>query len=277
MKIKKIFLNFFIYIILLIGAAITTIPFLYMFSTSLKEKTYILEIPPSLIPEKPTISNYITALNVNNFKLYFLNSLLVSLCTVILVLLFSSMLAYAFSRFKFPGNNILFYSMLITLMVPTIIYIIPEFILIKNLHLLNSLSGLILIYTSTQLPVYTFLLKGFFSEIPREIEEAARIDGCTMFRIYWQMMIPLAKPALATISIFSFLGSWDEFIIALTMINNVEKRTLPIALALFQGEYFTQWNLVFAASIITILPVILIFISFQKYFVKGITTTGLKG
>jgi len=277
MKNLRFYKNIVIYLLLILGASITTIPFIYMFSTSLKDKVYVFEIPPKFIPEDPTINNYLTAWSAGNFKIYFLNSLIVSISTVLLVLLFSSMLAFVFARFKFPGNNILFYIMLMTLMIPTIMYIIPEFILIKRLHLLNSLLALILIYTSTQLPVYTFLLKGFFSEIPKDLEDAAKIDGCNIFMIYWKIMLPLAKPALATVSIFSFLGSWDEFVIALTMITDSSRRTLPVALMIFQGQYFTRWDLVFAASIIAIMPVIAVFIIFQRYFVKGIVTSGLKG
>jgi len=277
MKNTKFLKTVITYLILIFGAFITTIPFIYMFSTSLKNKIYVFEIPPKFIPNEPTIENYLTAWSAGNFKLYFLNSLIVSIFTVLLVLLFSSMLAFVFARYKFPGSNLLFYAMLMTLMIPTIMYIIPEFILIKRLQLLNSLIGLILIYTSIQLPVYTFLLKGFFSEIPKDLEDAAKIDGCNMILFYWKIMLPLAKPALATVSIFSFLSSWDEFVIALTMINDSSKRTLPIGLMIFQGQYFTRWDLVFAASIIAIVPVIIVFITFQRYFVKGIATSGLKG
>ncbi|MBA7649782.1 Diacetylchitobiose uptake system permease protein NgcG [subsurface metagenome] len=276
-KSLRFYKNIIIYLLLILGAFITTIPFIYMFSTSLKDKVYVFEIPPKFIPENPTLNNYLTAWSAGNFKIYFFNSLIVSISTVLLVLLFSSMLAFVFGRYKFPGKNILFYTMLMTLMIPTIMYIIPEFILIKRLHLLNSLLALILIYTSTQLPVYTFLLRGFFSEIPKDLEDAAKIDGCNMFMIYWKIMLPLATPALATVSIFSFLGSWDEFIIALTIINDSSKRTLPIALMIFQGQYFTRWDIVFAASIIAIMPVIAIFIIFQRHFVRGIATSGLKG
>lgn len=273
----KFFKNAILYVILFFGVTIAVIPFLYMFSTSLKDQIYVFEIPPKFIPEVPTIQNYIVAWGAGNFRLYFLNSLIVAVSTMVLVVLFSSMLAFVFARYRFPGKNILFYSLIMTLMIPVIIYIIPEFILIKKLHLLNSLIGLVLIYTSSQLAMYTFLLKGFFAEIPRELEDAAKLDGCNMIRIYWQIMLPLAKPALATVCIFSFLNSWDEFVVALTMINDVNKRTLPIALAMFQGQYFTKWGLVFAASIIAIMPVIAVFIIFQRHFVRGIVTSGLKG
>lgn len=269
--------NIIIYIILVFGAIIAIIPFLYMLSTSLKDQVFVFEIPPRLIPKDPVIQNYVVAWSAGRFKQYFFNSLIVAISTVVLTLLFSSMLAYVFARFKFPGNNILFYSLLITLMIPAIVYIIPEFILMKRLHLLNSLFGLILVYTSAQLPLHTFLLKGFFEEIPKELEDAAKIDGCNIIRMYWQIMLPLAKPALATLCIFSFLFSWDEFIVALTMINDVSKRTLPVGLMMFHGQYITKWGLVFAASIIAIFPIIAVFIIFQRHFVKGIITSGLKG
>jgi len=269
--------NTILYVILLFGAVISIVPFLYMFSTSLKDQVYVFEIPPKFIPDEPTIQNYIVAWKGNNFQLYFLNSLIVAISTVVLVVLFSSMLAFVFARYRFPGKNILFYSLLMTLMIPAIVYIIPEFILFKQLNLLNSLIGLILIYTSSQLAMYTFLLKGFFAEIPKEIEDAGKLDGCNMIRLYWQIMLPLVKPALATVCIFSFLNSWDEFVLTSVLINEASKRTLPIALALFQGQFVTKWGLVFAASIIAIMPVLAVFIIFQRYFVRGINTSGLKG
>jgi len=161
-------------------------------------------------------------------------------------------------------------------MVPTMMLIIPQFLLAKHLHLLDSLSGLVFFYTGGTLALNTFLLRSFFQDIPRELEEAMVIDGAGPWKRYWKLIIPLSRPGLATVAIFSFLASWDEFVWALTIINDPDKRTLPIAIALFQGQHSTSWGLVFAASAIAVVPVIAIFIAFQRQFVSGITSGALK-
>ena len=187
------------------------------------------------------------------------------------------MMAYAFARFQFPGKEVIFFIFLLVLMVPNIIAIIPQFLLAKTLGLRNSLIGLILFYVSGSIPFNVFLLRGFFETLPRELEEAMLIDGGSYFTIFFRMVLPLSTPALATVAIFSFLGFWDEYVQALTFIDNPVKRTLPIAIAQFQGQHGTEWGLVFAASLIAIIPVILVYISMQRYFTGGLTTGAFKG
>jgi ABC-type glycerol-3-phosphate transport system permease component len=186
-------------------------------------------------------------------------------------------MAYAFARFSFPGKRVLFSLLLLGLMVPTIMLLIPQFLLAKKLMLLDSLLGLVVFYTGGNLALNTFLLRSFFQEIPRELEEAMVVDGAGPWLRFWQLIIPLSRPALATVGIFTFLASWDEFAWALTIISDPGKRTLPIAIALFQGQHATSWGLVFAASVIAILPVIAIFLFFQRHFVSGLATGALKG
>jgi multiple sugar transport system permease protein len=154
--------------------------------------------------------------------------------------------------------------------------IIPQFLLARDLHLLNSLPGLVPFYVGTAVAFNTFLLSGFFESLPAELDEAMIIDGAGAWRRFWNLALPLSKPALATCAIFAFLGSWDEFVWALTVINDPDQRTLPIAIALFQGQHSTSWGLVFAASIIAIVPVLAIYVAFQRYFVAGITSGALK-
>lgn len=266
-----------LYIVIGLGTIGMVMPFVWMISTSLKEYAYVIEFPPRLIPENPTIDNFLKAWEANNFQLYFKNSLVVAVSSVILVVLFSAMMAYAFARFEFPGKEALFYFILIVLMVPNIVGIIPQFLLAKTLGLRNSLLGLIVFYVSGSVPFNTFLLRGFFETLPKELEDAILIDGGNYFTVFFRMILPLSKPALATVSIFSFLGFWDEFILALTFIDDAAKRTLPVAIATFHGQHGTDWGLVFAASLIAAVPAITVFVSLQRYFVGGLTAGAFKG
>jgi multiple sugar transport system permease protein len=265
------------YLSLIVGAVITVLPFAYMVSTSFKNQAYVLTIPPQFIPHPATISNYTGAWNSDNFSRYFINSVVVAVCTTILSLLLSSMMAYGFARFSFSGKEILFKLLLLGLMIPAMMLIIPQFVLAKYLGLLDSLTGLVVFYVGSSLSLNTFLLRGFFAAIPVELEQAMEVDGAGAFTRYWRLILPLAKPALATATIFTFLASWDEFAWSLTIINTPTRRTLPLAISLFQGENSTLWGLVFAASVIAIIPVIVVFLMFQRYFVQGLTSGAVKG
>jgi ABC-type glycerol-3-phosphate transport system permease component len=263
--------------LLTLGAAVMVAPFAYMLSTSLKPDRLVLEVPPKFLPSHPTTSNYTGAWTSNDFSRYFLNSVIVAVATTVLTVLLASMMAFAFARFDFPGRRLLFGCLLLGLMVPTIMLLIPQFLLAKKLMLLDSLAGLVLFTAGGNLALNTFLLRSFFRDIPRELEEAMVVDGAGPWRRYWRLIMPLSRPALATVAIFTFLASWDEFTWALTIISDPHKRTLPIAIALFQGQHATSWGLVFAASVIAVLPVILIFVVFQRQFVSGLAAGGVKG
>jgi multiple sugar transport system permease protein len=265
------------YLILTVGAAIMVLPFVYMLSTSFKSQAYVLTIPPQFIPDPATTSNYTDAWSSENFGRYFLNSVIVAVCSTVLSLALSSMMAYAFARFRFPGRELLFKILLLGLMIPAIMLIIPQFVLAKYLGLIDSLAGLVLFYAGSSLSLNTFLLRGFFQAIPVELEQAMEMDGAGAFTRYWRLVLPLSKPALATATIFTFLASWDEFAWALTVINTPTKRTLPIGIALFQGQNATLWGLVFAAATIAVVPVIVVFLLFQRYFVQGLTAGAVKG
>jgi multiple sugar transport system permease protein len=265
------------YLVLIVGAAIMITPFLYMISTSFKSQAYVLTIPPQFIPHPATTANYTQAWTTDSFGHYFRNSLEVATVSTALSLLLSSMMAYAFARFAFPGRKILFNLLLLGLMIPAMMLIIPQFVLVKYLGLFDSQAGLVLFYVGSSLSLNTFLLRGFFQAIPVELEQAMQVDGAGAFIRYWRLILPLAKPALATATIFTFLACWDEFVWANTIINTPSKRTLPIAIALFQGQNSTLWGLVFAASIIAVVPVIVVFLLFQRYFVQGLTAGAVKG
>jgi multiple sugar transport system permease protein len=266
-----------LYLILLVGAVLMIFPFIWMVSAAFTPNLFVIQTPPQLIPQSPSLDNFVQAWSANNFQIYFGNSTFVAVTATILSVLFSAMAAYAFARFKFPGREAIFYTLLGVMMVPGMIAIIPQFFLMKFLGLLNSLWGLVLIYTATSLSLNIFLLRGFFEQLPHELEEAVLIDGGNYLTIFVRIVLPLSTPALATVSIFSFMGFWDEFIMALTFIDNPLRRTLPIAIALFQGQHGTEWGLVFAASLIALIPIMVVFLALQKYFVGGLTTGAFKG
>jgi len=269
--------RFITYALLIIGIGIVAIPFWYMIITSIKPQAYIFEMPPRLWPSVVSIDNYTAALGKDLFGLYFLNSLFVAVITTAITVLISAMLAYAFARLQFPGKEVLFYALLLGMMIPPVMLIIPQFLVAKFFDLLDKFSGLILVYVSMNLAMQTFLLRGFFEGIPVELEEAALIDGANRWTIFWRIVIPLSKAGLAVVTIFTFLFSWDEFPWAHVAMKETTKRTLPIAIALFQSQHLTEWGQVFAASIVALIPVVIVFVVFQRYFIRGISTTGLKG
>jgi multiple sugar transport system permease protein len=267
----------FKYLLLIAGAFIMAIPFIYLLSTSFKPHVLLFEIPPQFIPRHATTANYVQAWGSNSFGHYFANSVFVSVISTSLSVLLSSMMAYAFARFDFRGQKILFWLLLIGLMVPGMMLLIPQFLLANQFHLTDSFTGLIIFYVAMTLALNTFLLRGFFEEIPWALEEAMIVDGASAWRRYRQLIVPLSRPAIATVSIFSFLACWDEYVWALTIINDPNKRTLPIALSLFQGQHLTDWGLVFAAAAIAIVPVILVFAIFQRQFISGLSSGALTG
>lgn len=274
---RRRFSRFLTYALLLAGIAVVFIPFWYMFITSLKPQAYIFEFPPRFWPQEVTLDNYIEALGKDQFGLYFLNSLVVAVASTVATVFVASLLAYAFARLEFWGKEVLFYTLLLGMMIPPVMLIIPQFIIAKQLGLLDSLPGLVVVYVTTNLAMQTFLLRGYFEGIPQELEESALIDGAGRWTIFWRITLPLSRPGLAVVTIFTFLFAWDEFPWAHVAIKETTRRTLPIAIALFQSQHLTQWGQVFAASIVALVPVVLVFAFFQRYFIRGISMTGLKG
>ncbi|MCC7209350.1 MAG: carbohydrate ABC transporter permease, partial [Anaerolineae bacterium] len=251
---KQWVVSWVILFVVVIGAILSLAPMLYMTGTAFKANAYIQEMPPRFIPSEPTVDNFVTAWNSRNFGRSFMNSAFVSLATTALGTLLTCMMAYAFARFQFPGKNILYISMLAMMMVPSMVLIIPQFIMASSLKLLNNLPALALIYTATQLAFNTFLLRGFFENLPRELEESALIDGAGHLTIFLRIIIPLAAPAVSTVAVFTFLGAWGEYVLALNFLTDANLRTLPIAIANFQGVHATDWGLIFAASLIQVIP-----------------------
>jgi multiple sugar transport system permease protein len=257
-------------------AAVAVFPLLYMISLSFQPTGDILTSHPTLIPSNPTLVNYAQAWSENSFGKFFLNSLIVALGTVVITVSFASLAAFAFARYRFPFKEIIFYLFLASLAVPSVDLIIPQYILMARLHLTNSREGLILIYASENLPFSIFLLRGFFEAIPRELEESFRLDGARTIGVLVRLIAPLSAPALAIVAVFTFNFAWEEFVVALTLINDSSKWTLPIGLAFFIGEHTTQWGPLFAGSVIATIPSILVYIISQRWFRRGVSLGGIR-
>ncbi|MBQ4899676.1 carbohydrate ABC transporter permease [Paenibacillus sp. Marseille-P2973] len=266
-----------VYAFLVVGGLISIYPLVYMFMTALKPMTLLFEFPPRFLPSEMTLSNFRNAWVSQNFALYLFNSVLVTIASFGLIFLFSSMLAFAYSRFDFKGKKLSFTILMGGLVIPSLTLLIPQFVLIRQLGMFDSRWGLIVIYTAGAIPFTTFMLKGFFDSISRDIDESVEMEGGNAWTLFSSIILPLSKPAFVPATIFNALTVWEEFPWALTIINDPAKRTLPIALANFQGQYTTQWGIVFAGSLIAILPIILLFLLLQRYFIAGITAGAVKG
>lgn len=258
-----------IYIGLLLFSAAALLPFLYMLATAMTPHSYSMPYPPILVPEEFYLDNFITAWESNNFGAYFLNSVIVSVIATLSIVLISCTCAYGFARMKFPGRELIFNIFLFSMMVPTLTNLVAQFTLVQSMGLVDTYTGLILVYIGTGIAANTYFLRNFFLGFPHELEEAMIIDGGTNWTIFLHLMLPLSKPAIATFGILAFSNTWDEFLLALTLIKTPAKRTLPIAIKLFEGQHVNDWSLIFAASLIAVVPILLIYIIFQKYLVKG--------
>jgi multiple sugar transport system permease protein len=263
------------FITALILAILSLGPLLYMFSLSFQPNGGILG-KTVLVPSHPTVQNYVQAWTENSFSHYFLNSLFVAFATVVITVVFASLAAFAFARYQFPFKQFIFYTFLASLAVPNLLLLIPQFLLMDRLHLLNSLSGLVLLYVASNLPFTIFLLRGFFEAIPREYEESFRLEGAGTLRVLVSLIMPLALPAIAVVSMFIFSASWDEFPVALTMINSQSNYTLPVGLAEFIGVHTVAWGPFFAASVIATVPVIVVFLISLRWFRSGVSLGAIR-
>ena len=263
-------------VIALIFAAVSVLPLLYMVSLSFQPTGDIAINEAGMIPTHPVVGNYISAWTENSFGHYFFNSLVVSLAAVALTLAFSSLAAFAFARYKFPLKEVIFYLFLASLAVPSLELIIPQFLLMDRLRLLDSLTGLVLIYSTSNLPFSIFLLRGFFEGVPREYEESFRLDGAGTLRVLTRLIMPLSLPAVSAVAMFTFNFAWDEYPIALTLINSPSHRTLPIGLALFIGAHTTAWGPFMAGSVIATVPLVIVYLVSQRWFRSGISLGGIR-
>jgi multiple sugar transport system permease protein len=261
----------------LIGVSISfLIPFVWLVLSALKQSDEIFVFPPVWIPKHFEWHNFVDAMTEVPFGQYAINTLIIAVLNVVGNVISCSLVAYGFARFRFPGRRILFMILLATLMIPSQVLLVPQFILFQKLGWVNTFLPL-WVPSLFGTPFFVFLLRQFFMTIPVELEEAARIDGAGPFRIFFTIVLPLIKPALTAVAVFSFQGAWNDFLGALMYLNDPSKFTLQLGLAQFQGTFHTQWNLIMAASVVVMLPMLIIFFLAQRYFVEGITLTGSKG
>lgn len=275
-KTKKKFLDIITYAILIAVAITCIFPVFWMLSSSLKTNEEIFK-SMSLFPESWSWSNYTEAFLKAKFGMYFLNSLIYTVVGVGAIVIITSMAAYAFARLEFWGKNILFFLLISTLLIPIPGAFVPLYLLLKSLHLLDTRTGLLLCYISGGIAFGLFLLKSFFEDLPREIEEAALIDGCSRFGIYWRIALPLAKPAVATLVIIQCLNIWNEFLLALVVLQDTSKMPIQRGLMVFQGTHMTDYPLLMAGLTIATVPIVVIYLLLQKHIVKGITAGAVKG
>lgn len=266
------------YTLLTVGAVMITIPFFWMLSTSLKEPMDVYIFPPEWIPDPVRWQNYTEVLGLWPFWQYVTNSLIVTVGSIVGRLIACSLAGYAFARLRAPGRNIIFVILLSTMMLPRQVTLIPQFVMFAKLGWLDSFKPLIVPAFFIG-PFYTFLLRQFFLTISFELEDAARIDGCNTYQIFYKIMVPLSAPALAIVAIFEFRARWNDFFGPLIYVDSAAKRTLALALQYFQGSegVLPQLHLMMAASFLSMLPMLLLFTIAQKHFIQGIVFTGIKG
>ncbi len=264
-----------LYAVLAAGLLVMIAPFVWMLLSSLKGEGEVRQVPPTWLPNDPTLANYRELFARLDFPRYFTNSAVVAVLVTVGNLLFCSATGYALAKLRFVGRRALFVLVLGNLMVPPTATFVPQFVLVSNLGLVNTFAGLIL--PNIALAVNVFLLRQFILSIPDDLLESARVDGASEWRIYWQIVLPLCGPALATVGILTFLGSWNNFLWPLVVATTEDKYTLPVALALYSvGQNQTRYGLLLAGSVTIIVPVLIIFALLQRHFVRGIATTGLK-
>ncbi len=261
--------------VLVAGLIAMIAPFVWMVLSSFKSDAEARRVPATWWPEAPTLANFRDLFDRLDFPLYFTNSAVVALVVTLGNLVICSATAYALAKLPFPGKRAIFGIVLGNVMVPAMVTFVPTFVLISRLGLVNTYAGLIL--PNIALAVNVFLMRQFMLSIPDELLESARIDGAGEFRIFWRIVLPLCRPALATVGILTFLGSWNSFLWPLVVATTEDKYTLPVALALYSvGQNQTKVGLLLAGSVVVIAPILVLFIVLQRHFVKGIATTGLK-
>ncbi|OFW64007.1 MAG: hypothetical protein A2Z35_01190 [Actinobacteria bacterium RBG_19FT_COMBO_36_27] len=281
---KKRVTRIFPYALLIICVLATTGPFIWMLASSFKHARDISTLVPNLLPVDkvtgkiyvPTMENYEQAIEYLDFGRMFLNSFLITSIITILNVLFNSMAAFAFARIPFRGKNPVFYVMLASLMLPYPAVLVPTFYIIKVMGMLNSYQGLIAPNIASVAAM--FLMRQFFRTLPHEIDEAAQIDGCSYFRIYWNIALPMSTPILATSAIFTFIWHWNNYIWPLVIINSTKFYTIPLGLGLFvSGPAELKKHMMIAGAVLAVIPVLIVFLIFQRYIVKGFVTSGIKG
>lgn len=276
MNMQKIIANTVLYALLLLGAVVFALPFLWMLRTALMEPAQVQKVPLIWIPYPLKWSNFAEALSFMNFWQLLRNTITISGLAIIGQVLSCSIVAFGFARLQFPGREFLFMLLLSTMMLPMMVTEIPRFILFRHFGWIDTFYPLV-VPAFFGAPFFVFLLRQFFKTIPMSLDEAARIDGCSSFRLYAQIMLPLSKPVLATVVIFSFIWSWNDFWGPLVYLRSADMKTLSLGLQVFQGVYQTDYHYLMAASLVVLLPILVTYVVAQRYFVQGIVLSGMKG
>ena len=264
-----------LYVVLGGGLFLMIVPFVWMLLTSVKPEQEARRVPPTWWPETFTLENYETLFTKLDFPTYFLNSVVVATAVTVGNVLFGAMLGYALAKLEFPGKRLVFGLVLATLMIPGVVTFVPLFILVTNMGLTNTLTGMWLPFLAA--PFGVFLMRQFILGLPDELIQAARVDGAGELRIFFSVIMPLCGPALATVGILTFLGSWNNFLWPLVVATSEEKYTLPVALALYSiGQNATQYGLLLAGAVVVVIPIIAVFLALQRYIMQGIAMTGIK-
>lgn len=265
------------YVVLCVGSVGMLLPFLWMVSTALKSSDKVMAFPPQWIPSPMVWQNFVDGWTSLPFGIYLKNTCSITGIVIFGVLLTASMAGYSFSRLRWPGRDVIFIITLATMMLPAQVTMIPVYLMFRNLGWLNTIKPLTIGAWLGGGAFNIFLLRQFFMTIPLELEDAARIDGCGSFGIYWQIMLPLVKPCLAVIAIFTFIGTWNDFMGPLIYLTTPDKLTLALGLQFFQGHYGVTLHYLMAVSLLVMAPCLLLFFLAQKYFISGIALTGIKG
>ena len=265
-----------VYFGLCLGAFIFLIPFFWTLSTSFKPEAQIFTMPPKWIPEPFITTHYKAVFKFVPYAKFYKNTLVLTLLNVAGTLIACPLAAYAFARLKWPGRNFLFLLTLSTMMLPAQVTMVPLFLVFRNLGWLNTMRPL-WVPSFFGNAFYIFLLREFFKGLPAELDDAARVDGCSYLSIYWRIILPLVKPAWTTVAIFSFMGTWNNFMGPLIYVRNYDAMPLALGLRIFQEDHGTEWGALMAASVMMIVPVITLFFFLQRYFIQGIALTGIKG
>jgi ABC-type glycerol-3-phosphate transport system permease component len=272
---RRIIAHTIIHIILISGVVLMMIPLVWTISTSLKSPGEVFAFPPTWIPSKLMWSNYVDAVNAIPFFTYLWNTTYITALSIVGKVASIMLVAFAFARMRWWGRDFMFMLMLSTMMLPPHVTLIPQFILFKEIGWLNTFLPLIVPQFFGG-PWLTFLVRQYLLTIPRDLDDAARIDGCSDWGVFWRIIMPLSAPAVIIVVIFVFNNTWNEFLTPLIYLQSQEKYTLALGLRLFQGESATNWHLLMAASLLSMLPVLILFFSAQKYFMQGIVFTGVK-
>ncbi len=265
------------YVILLVMIAVSVFPAIWMLSTSIKNVTELYVIPPVIVPQNPTVSNYINVLSDSKMYMAFFNSVVITVSVVLLTLFISVLAGYGLARFRFKGSGLMKIGLLFGQMVPGVVIIIPLYFLFAKTGLLDSRISLVVADMALTIPMGVIMLSSFFAGVPRQIEEAAKIDGCTGFSALFRVVLPVARPGLTSVAIYTFINVWEEFLFALNLTSSSNMRTLPIAISMFSGEFSVDWGATMAAAAVVALPVLLLFLLCNRYFVQGLADGAVKG